>query len=500
VLRFLYVVSLFLLTGWLTAVAAIAPLTLGQLLRLIANQTPDRIVAAEISDRGIRETIDKTLVDSVRKAGAGIATLAVLEKIRPKSTLAISGIPGTNIALDGISVGRIAETGKLVLRDLWPGRHEVTGDLYEHTPTSELITLTPNRNSELELRLKSFYGLVSVKTNASQPTIEISGLSRFRGPLLEQRVRAGKYELKVEAPYREPHTETIEIVGGESIERDIVLTVDRRELDQLLGRMRQGFTNRNYRTTVDDAKAYLEAAIEGDLSRVYANSLLALSLMELRSFPDAIAAGLKAIDLGGTLTFDVMHHHGFIQPHRASIAVSEYKLQYDPLETCTVSKGSIDVGVLTVSMDVTARLPGMGTRIQPGSAVTVKFPKPTKPSDTITLNFIDADVQRADAIFRFIQAAGARRRAALSSAITVAPSEIPGKYWRNGFLGDYIELKADGTLVLQQQGKTFSGTYSVAGNVLSIKANNRTDTGRFDGTKLVDSQGDFWQKSEVKQH
>jgi hypothetical protein len=486
-------------SAWVTVVTAAAPLTVAQLLRLIAARTPDKIVAAEVTERGIREAIDKALIESARKNGAGPATLAALERIRPKSVLSIKGTPGTNIAIDGARIGRIADDGTLTVPDLWSGRHDIEADLFEHTPEKRTVLLQPNKTSDLELRLTSLFGLVSITANVASATIDIDGVSRFRNSVSRQKLRAGQYALKVEAPYWKTHTETLGVIGGDVIERQIVLAPDREQLDSLLGRMRTSFSARNFRSTASDATSYLGVALEADISgRTAALTMLASSQLQTGQYSEGVASGLKALGMGGTLSLDVVHHHGsgFVQPHRAMLTLSAYKLTYDPIESCTFGKGAVDMALVVVSSDRNLRLGVLAPRSQGGTAaVQIKLPKPNKPNESYTLNFIDDDVRRLDAVFLLLQGATARRKAAASRSTAVAPSAAIGKYIRVGQLVDYFELKADGTFHLLQAGKTYTGTYSIAGTVLTVQMAGKTDTGRFEGTRIIDANGDVWEKA-----
>lgn len=508
-----FLVCAYVVVGSLVA-GAIAPLTLSQLLGLINLRTPDTAVAAEITERGVRQPVDQKMIETVRRAGGGPATMAALDKVRPRAIVTIAGVAGTNIAINGASAGRIGEGGILALNDLWPGSYEIAGELYEHTTDKRVLTLAAGTKTDVDLRLRSLYGFVSITTNAPQATIDMEGVSRFRAPLEKQRVRAGTYTIKVESPYRETRTMTLEVLGGESTTREIELSADRRALDALLVRIGQNSENRNYRQTVTDATAYLEVAHPADVvGRTIALVNLTIAHLETSEYAKAVAAGKQALDLGGTLSLDVMHHHnsGFVDPHKANLTVSKYKFLFDPLHPCTFSKGSVDSKFVGVSFDSNLRMPKDWNPSDGATAVVVKLPKPNKPTEFYTLNFFDEDMWRLNAIKTLLTSAVTRRRYAATTG-TISSADAIGHYIRLGapvrmraYIAvdtgalesdpvDFLELKADGTFVASQQGKSATGTFTLSGNTLTLQTRKQIDTGEFEGARIIDRHGDIWIK------
>lgn len=490
------VVAIVIASSIIGHLTALAPLTAAQLVKLISIGTPDHIVAAEVTERGLKETIDKALVDLVRKAGAGPATLNALEKIRPRATLTIRGLTGTRILVPGLTDGRIGDGGALILKDLWPGKYEVTADLFEHTPEKQMVSLQANAAVDLEMRLKSSYGFLSISTNSTRATINVEGVSRFRNNVSKHRLRAGSYTVKIESPYHNSHSETVEIQGGDTVERQITLTADARQLEDLLARVQQKYSNRDYRGAASDATDYLGVTADTDRDgRRTALTNLSLARFQTREYDEAAAAGRRALALGGSFSLNVTHHHasGFFEPHQATLNVSPYRFDYNPVSECNFTKGSTDSARVAVTFDRNARLAMSGGSRTILTALQVRLPKPNKPAEFYTLNFIDDDADRLHAIYRLVLAATTIRESASSSG-PVDQTGIVGKYVRVGGPSDYLELKADGTFFVQQQGKSAAGTFAVNGNVVTLRMAQRSETGRIEGTRIVDPQGDVWEK------
>lgn len=122
----------------------------------------------------------------------------------------------------------------------------------------------------------------------------------------------------------------------------------------------------------------------------------------------------------------------------------------------------------------------------------MKFPKPNEPGESVTLNFIDEDAARLETVSRIMQASTTR---SIPSG-TLDSSSLPGRYTRrDGTTTDFVDLKADGTVTMQQQGQTVTGTFSVAGNVITLRSGKRSETARIEGIHVVDAQGVVWEKA-----
>jgi len=466
-------------------------LTVQQVLRLIAARTPDRIVAGEITDRGLRDAIDRELIERIRRGGGGALTMSALDRIRPKASVMITGLPGTSIEVANAGSGRIGQDGVLALNDLWPGRYEIGGTLYEHTPASQSVVLAANQKAAIELRLVPVYGFLSLTTSADRATIEVNGQSRS-APLSRQRVAAGVHEVRIVAPYRDVHVEKIEVGGGASVERHVDLKPNIGELNKLLLRLIQSYANRNYRSTIEDAGDFLDAAGEAASSgKVEVLTYLTRAQLASRMYTDAAASGAKAVTAGGILSLDVVHHHGsgIIEPHQSRLIVSTHRIVYEPDARCNFSAGSVDGTRVGIQFLRNARLSRFKAETS-DSAIQVRLPKPNEPGEYLTLNFIDEDENRLATIFRLLQSSTSRT--VLPSGVDVA--SLPGRYARSDAPADFIELNPDGTFSAQQSGQTLVGSYTFAGSVITVKSGKRTETARVEGTRIVDAQGFVWEK------
>lgn len=466
-------------------------LTAQQVLRLIAARTPDRIVAAEIAERGLRDVIDRELIERIRRGGAGALTINALDRIRPRAVLIITGVPGTTIEVANGGSGRLGQDGTFALSDLWPGRYDISATLYEHTPARQSIVLAANQKSTIELSLVPVYGFLSLTTSADRATIEVNGQSRS-APLSRQRLPAGVHEVRIVAPYRESHVERIEISGGASVERHIDLKPSIAELNRLSGRIAQSYASRDFRSTIDGAVDYLEAAGEAESSgKIEMLTYLTRAQLASGAYADAAISGARAITGGGALSLDVIHHHGsgIVEPHQARLVVSMHQIVYEPIARCLVSAGSVDGTRVGIQLLRNARLSRFQAQTS-DSAIQMKIPKPNDPGEFTTLNFIDADENRLATIVRLLQASTTR---AIPPGL-LNSSSLPGRYTRRDVAVDFIELKPDGTFTAQQGGQSLAGTFTLSGSLITVRAGKRTETARIEGTRIVDVQGFVWEK------
>jgi hypothetical protein len=83
-----------------------------------------------------------------------------------------------------------------------------------------------------------------------------------------------------------------------------------------------------------------------------------------------------------------------------------------------------------------------------------------------------------------------------------SPSDgsVTGKYLRKDKSSDYIELDADGTFALQQDGKGYRGNYNVQDDTITVQASNAPASRlRISGNTMVESDGTVWEKQAEPQ-
>ncbi len=69
-----------------------------------------------------------------------------------------------------------------------------------------------------------------------------------------------------------------------------------------------------------------------------------------------------------------------------------------------------------------------------------------------------------------------------------------GRYIKEGNPSEYTELRADGTVVIEERGATLAGDYEVNGETLTIFLGSASATGTIKDNKIVDDEGQAWIK------
>lgn len=286
------------------AVAA-APLTLSQVLRLVQARTPDQILAGEISERGIAEPVTQALIDRVRGAGAGRLTVDALDRLRPRSNLTIRGVPGAAIALDGVTVGRLDGNGMLVLSGLYSGDYALLAESPDHLPQSRPLSLPMNKDVEIEIRMESIYGSLTIRATTPSATIDIAGVSSFRGEVVDKQLEVGTYVVRVDAPGHEPYEELVEVESEKSTEREIGLVA--LPADQLAQDANRQLGSGNPREALAHARTALSLYPEQPTATLVAGH----ASYALKQFSDAVAYYSKAIQFGEAVQLSAKHRHRF---------------------------------------------------------------------------------------------------------------------------------------------------------------------------------------------
>ncbi|MGE5173706.1 MAG: hypothetical protein ACM3MD_07750 [Betaproteobacteria bacterium] len=70
-----------------------------------------------------------------------------------------------------------------------------------------------------------------------------------------------------------------------------------------------------------------------------------------------------------------------------------------------------------------------------------------------------------------------------------------GKYISEKYSKNYLELKADGTFILQQDPMIMAGKYKIAGDLITLKTDTGFNSiGKIEGKSIIDNDGVRWTK------
>lgn len=153
---------------------SVRPLTEAQVEQLI-SVAPDKALAREIRQRGIKFKVDQSGLARFTNLGAGPSTLLSLRELLANAQLrVISTPPNCDVFLNGREVGKTDDTGKLLISELDAGKLEVRLLKSGYKEQTLDATLKQNLTAELHVTLELSPGLLSVLTNPPNSSILVT--------------------------------------------------------------------------------------------------------------------------------------------------------------------------------------------------------------------------------------------------------------------------------------------------------------------------------------
>ncbi len=310
-------------------------LSLDQIRKLIAIQTPDSVVAQEIQSRGINGDYGRREVDQIRQQGAGSQTVDAILRVLPAAILTVRTELGATVKLDGGSPVLAGSDGVATISNLDPGRHEVTSQKQYFTDVSQTVELKGRESVLVEVKLNWAVGFLTASTDVPDAQIVVSGGPTQTGRIVQMAVPIGQATVVATAPLRRAVSQTVAIEGGKDASVSLSLPIDPAALGALANQVHASFQSHAYRDAVQQASRYLQT---GERSKeVLAD--LALSFWEMSDYSRFQDSAQRALSAGASLHFDLVHLHssfGVGTLHRAELQVSTDTLGYKPLDRCNL--------------------------------------------------------------------------------------------------------------------------------------------------------------------
>ena len=359
-------------------------LSLDQIRKLIAIQTPDSVVAQEVQSRGISGDYGRHDIDGLRQQGAGSETIAALTRLLPLSTLTVRTEPGATVRLDGGSTALAGADGTATLSSIDPGRHQVTTEKQYFTSVSRAVELKGRETASVDIKLEWAVGFLSVATNVPDAQIRVSGAAPQNGRISRLAVPVGQASVTAVAPLRKSVSQTVMIEPGKEATVSLSLPVDEAAIAAMANQIHNSFRSRSYAAVIQQAGRYLQMGAQDKdvLSEV------ALSYFEMSNYTAFQEAARRALSSGATLQFEVMHHHlslggfGGGNLHRAELLVSAETLGYKPLDRCNLPEFQTAIKEVHLGRREAALLDK--TRSVP--VIDLNVPEPNNPKKQTNVN------------------------------------------------------------------------------------------------------------------
>lgn len=329
-------------------------LTQQQIERLIDLKSPDLMLAAEVSDRGLAFSLTHSILGSLRSRGAGPRTLQALSRFLSQARLTILTQPPApfgSIRVAGSSYTADSE-GRFVLTDLTPGSYNMTFRHERFQEQSYQIAVREGESTQ-EIRLQLARGWLTVMSRKGASRIEVEGLGSWTNEIRDLACEARVYRITVSEPYYLPWSKEVAVEPGQRtvITPDLVLDSTAVQLLEL--RAVEAIQTRNYHRAQDRASLLLELQ-PGAASAL---SMLATAQYYLNQHNKAIETGYRALQGGASIEFQVLHHHQAISMiHPASVRLTAKEFSFDPQvahkSSCTFEAFRIPIS-LVESIQVT---------------------------------------------------------------------------------------------------------------------------------------------------
>jgi hypothetical protein len=297
-------------TAWSLSSQEQKSLTLAQIEKLIAIETPDSVIAQKIRKRGLAFTLTAKTLENLRNRGAGPQTIKALSAHLPKAVLNISSVPPEcDVYVDGTYRGRTSPDGKLRISNLELGAHEVVVRKSRYRDERHTVSLSAEKEEQLSANLTWAVGFLTLPPNVSGASIDIEGIGHFSGAISDLECPPGTYSITVSCPRYKTTTKKIEVIAGKITSVPIVLEVDpefvHQFVHQLMADARQAFSNKDYDSAISSARELLSY----DPKNGEALGILGQSYYNTGKYNDSITYLTKAIAFGEPVTFPVTHRH-----------------------------------------------------------------------------------------------------------------------------------------------------------------------------------------------
>ena len=361
-------------------------LTLDQIRKLIAIQTPDSVVAQEIQSRGVSGDYGRREIDQLRQQGAGSETIAALVRLLPVATLTVRTEPGAIVKLDGGSPAMASIDGTATLSNIDPGRHEVTAEKQYFMSASRAVEMKGRETTAIDIKLGWAVGFLSISVDAPDAQIRISGVPPQTGPINRLAVPVGQANITATAPLRKSASQTVAIEPGGEATIALSLPVDEAALEVMANQIHTSFRSRSYPVVIQQSGPYLQ--IDAQDKDVLAE--VALSYLEVSNYSLFQEAARRALDAGATLRVEVMHHHlslggfGGGTLHRAELAITKNTLTYKPLDRCNLPEFQTPMADVHLGKRESAILGR--NRTESVSVLDLNVPEPNNPKKQVNVN------------------------------------------------------------------------------------------------------------------
>ena len=360
-------------------------LTLDQIRKLIGIHSPDSLIAKEIQSRGIAGDYTRRDVDAMREKGAGPETVAAMLRAVPVGTVVVRTTVNAAVKLDDTQPVLAGADGTVRFVNTEPGKHRLNIQKQYFTSISKEVPVKGGETLSVDAMLEWAVGFLNATADVSNAQIQPSGFPAQTGPVSHMAVPIGGLVVVATAPLRKTVSQIVMIAPGKEASVSFSLPIDEAAIIAVETQIHAAFRERSYHVVVQEAGSYLQT---GSHDKDVLTEL-AISYFEMSDYTSFQNAAQLALSAGGTLRFELMHHHlamggfGGGTLHRAELQVSAANLGYKPLDDCNLPEFQVPTSDVHMGRRQQALL-DKGRRIP---VVDLDVPQPGNPKKQTNLNF-----------------------------------------------------------------------------------------------------------------
>jgi peptidylprolyl isomerase len=315
---------------------------------------------------------DATIIFEVELLSVSVDNTTPTRPTAPPATAELtihSSPPNSSILIDGQSIGVTDEEyGLLHLPSLKPGEHIIIGRKERYRDARRSIVLEGNQNQTVQLDLSPMPGTLTVNVNVSGAQIEVGGRGSYADKVSKLELDPGSYSVTASKPGYRTATQKVDVEGGRHSDVSLTLALSAEEI--LAERVK------NVEALTTQTQSY------------YLNN----------DFDRFITSASSALSAGGSLEFNLKHHHAFgSELHSVKLTLTARSVSFDPQVAqpfqCTFRQFTLPIEIVTAQFKESR---GNGTFLN----LTLQDSADPK-KKTYTLNF-------ADAASYFVQGSGGR--------------------------------------------------------------------------------------------
>jgi hypothetical protein len=368
-------------------------LSINQIEQLVKLHNPDAVIAKAVQSKGLSFAVTPKALAELKAVGIGGQAYDAIHMLMRTGSLMVTGLPpGAQVQIDDDAPLRADDKGGLHVDELLVGKHHLTASAPNYAAASVVRTIASKSQDTFAWSLNWLGGYLSVTLNVPRAYFHFEDGRNFHRAtgLQDVQVPPGHVNFRVTWVGLKQKDVSVDVVAGEHQTMHIDMEKDTTWIANQISIARNLInTNSGQALTLD--KQVLEVDPEN------ADAIELLSELEIRNgdFDGFVRDGERAIELGQTITLNVMHIHiGWKSlVHDATLKIGKTTIMYDPLmNACSLKSFTVPLSALDqIQFDEKA---------SDQQVMELRIANPGKDGKTVAMNFTLRGTVLTDGRFR----------------------------------------------------------------------------------------------------